>query len=379
MNFNLSELENLFEEMNEIINYFEMSQYQNRRYRIFLGNGDRINYSIPNDSIAHLLGVNTNYLMSSGRFNSTNSFDLLKEMVENPYRINKLCSEGIIKYDYLFSPFIYNKILGFKDNMRLSAVDTEIICKYKQERAFIEDTKSEKYDYIIIKKYEDGKIGIIGLVSKENYYVPMSNQLFNSFEEAKETLDKYLRNQEVTIITGLRTFNAVTDFDKTITVFPHEKDSKIENASRYTNEFNCTLDVSKEARFLLQSVMKSRNNHFEDIDLINIIVESIKNGKLIDIELFRNTNLSRIIETFNDFLCENRINKDDSVTETYSKIKSDLVELKTRLLNVEEENEKLKDTNEILTNKVSELELENICYEEIREKVFELTSKKPGM
>ena len=90
MNFNLSELENLFEEMNEIINYFEMSQYQNRRYRIFLGNGDRINYSIPNDSIAHLLGVNTNYLISTGRFNSTNSFDLLKEMVVNPYRINKL-------------------------------------------------------------------------------------------------------------------------------------------------------------------------------------------------------------------------------------------------------------------------------------------------
>jgi len=90
MKFNLSELEHLFSEINEIINFIELSEYQNRRNRVFLGNGDKINFSVPNDTIAHLLGVNTNYLVSTGRFNSTYSFDILKEMCENPYRINQL-------------------------------------------------------------------------------------------------------------------------------------------------------------------------------------------------------------------------------------------------------------------------------------------------
>ena len=65
-------------------------------------NNSNINYSIPNESIAHLLGINTNYLISTSRFNATNSFDLLKEMCENPFRINQLYNEGIIKYEYLF-------------------------------------------------------------------------------------------------------------------------------------------------------------------------------------------------------------------------------------------------------------------------------------
>lgn len=377
MKFNVSELESLFEKINEIITNIETSQYQNRRYRIFLANGDRINYSIPNDSIAHLLGVNTNYLISTGRFNNTNSFDILKEMVENPYRLNQLYTEGIIKYENLFSPFIYKKIEGFKENIRMSMIDTEFICKYNQQRAYLSDPKEEKYDYIMVKKYEDEKIGIIGLVSKETYYVPMSNQLFDSFEDAKESLDKYLRNQEITIITGLRTYNIGCDFDKTISAYPYEKDNKIENASIYTNEFNCTLDVSKEARFLLQSVIKSRTNYHEDYDLINVIVDAIKQGKLIDIDLFRDTNLSKIIETFNDFLCENKITKDDSISESYSKMKKDLEILKENLEKEKSKNSNLIDENLELSEKANCLEIENAKYKDNEEKILELLNKKP--
>ena len=89
----LCDIENLFENIREIIDFIENSRYKNRRFRLFLGNGDRLNFYVPNESIAHLLGVNTNYLISTGRFNSTNSFELLKELTLNPYRINKLENE----------------------------------------------------------------------------------------------------------------------------------------------------------------------------------------------------------------------------------------------------------------------------------------------
>ena len=378
MKFSLSELENLFEEISEIVNFIELSQYQNRRYRIFMANNNsNINYSIPNESIAHLLGINTNYLISTSRFNATNSFDLLKEMCENPFRINQLYNEGIIKYEYLFSPYILKKIEGFKENIKLNSSDTEIICKYKQERAYISDAKTEKYDYLIIKKYNNGKIGIIGLVNKDTYYIPMSNQIYESFEEAKETLEKYLRNQEITIMTGMRIFNVMSDYDKTISLFPQDKKQKIETALKYVDEFGCTLDVTKEVKFLLKADEKNRNTYFEDNDLINIIVKAIKEGNLIDINLFRNTNLSKIIEAFNDFLCKNKISKNDSISETYTKIKTDLEFFKGKVLELEEKNNELITHSEELTTKINMLEEENIDYRETEEKMRLLLNRKP--
>lgn len=377
MDIKLCELESLFEEINEIINFIEVSQYQNRRYRIFLAsNNSNINYSIPNDTIAHLLGINTNYLISTGRFNSTYSFELLKEMCENPYRINQLYNDGIISYDNLFSPHIFKKIEGFKENMRLNSTDTEIICKYKQDKAYIEDTKSEKYNYIIIKKYNNEKIGIIGLVNKENYYVPMSNQLYDSYEDAKENLEKYLKNQEITIMTGMRIFNTMSDYDKTVSLFSNEKQEKIETALKYVEDFGCTLDVTKEVKYLLQTNEKNRTNYFEDNDLINVIVESIKNGNLIDINLFRNTNLSKIIETFNDFLCENSISKNDSISETYTKLKTDLEVLKQELFKSKEENTLLIEKNDNLNLENESLKNENAILNDKVEKIYELAKPR---
>ena len=110
MNYNLSELESLFEEIKEIINFIELSKYQNRRNRIYLSNGDRLNFSVPNNTIAHLLGINTNYLMSTGICASTSSFNILKEMCENAYRINKAHKDGILSYEQLFSPYLKQKL-----------------------------------------------------------------------------------------------------------------------------------------------------------------------------------------------------------------------------------------------------------------------------
>ena len=377
MKINLGDLERLFEEIQEIINFIELSQYQNRRYRLYTAStNNNINYSVPNDTIAHLLGIDTNYLMSTGIFKSTYSFDLLKEMCENAYRINKLYNEGIINYDQLFSPFIYNKIEGFRENIKMNANETELICKYNPERTYISDVVTEKYDYIMVKKYQNGKIGILGLVKKHNYYVPMSNQLFDSFEDAEETLRKYLKNQEITILTGINAFNTFSEYDKTVSLYPDEKEIKVENALKYVDAFDCTLDVTKEVKFLLQNAKKSRINHFEDSDLINIIVNSIKSKKLIDVELFRDTNLSKIIEAFNDHLCETQMSTNTSVELSYSDMKKELLELREIAKKFKEENDELVKNNLELNEKVTTLDDKLNRYVDAEEKILEIVMTK---
>lgn len=377
MEYNLGDLENLFEDIKEIINFIELSQYQNRRHRIYLSNGDKLNFSIPNDTIAHLLGINTNYLISTGLYNTTYSFELIKELCDNPYRLNQAHKNGIIKYEYLFSPFIKNKLEGFKENIKINTEETVIVCKYDASRALIADDKSEKYDYIIIKKYQDNKIGILGLVNKGSYYVPMSNQLFYSFEEATDTLETYLKNQEVAIMTGVNYFNTETDYDRTFYLNLDSKINKIKEIRFYRDLFRCSLDLSSDYQYSIGRLRENRTNHYEDNDLIDIIANSIREGKLIDTNVFRDTNLSKIIESFNDYLCESQIGQNNSIEQTYSQMKKDLKELQAKLLESNNKIVELTEKNDSLNKAVSELEIENTEYKETEQKILELL--KPRM
>lgn len=374
-------LDEMFNEIKEIINYYEISQYQYKRNRIFLSNDDKLNFSIPKDSIAHLLGININYLISTRLFSSTDSFNLLNELCNNSYRIYNAHMEGIISFDKLFSPFIFKKIEGFKNNIKLNIEETELVCKYDSSKAYLFDDNTEKYDYIIVKKYSDGKIGVLGLVYNANHYsfVPMSNQLYDTFDEAKENLNKYLRNQEVSIITGINHFNIYTEQEKYVSLFLSNKPEKIDNIKFYKELFNCCLDVSGDYNYVLCKLLKNRDDHFEDNDLIDIIVNNIRQGKLIDTKIFRDTSLSKIIDAINDNLCENKISTDSSISETYSNMKNSLQTLREEVAKLKQDNTELTNTNKLLSDKVEELTEENMEYKNTEQEIIKILNKKPRM
>ncbi len=372
MNIKYGDLERLFEDIKEIIRFFDDNKYHNRRQKIYLGNGEKINFCIPKEQVAHLIGVNTDYLITTGRYNSKRSYELLKEMCENPYTVESMRSAGHINYAKLFSPFIFNKVSSFKNNINMDLNSIELVCKYDSSKTYTSSDTFEKCDYIIIKKYDDGKIGLLSIVYNGSYYVPMSNQIYDDFMSAKDSLEKFLKHQEITLATGIEYYNEETDFNKPYNLYINAKVDKIENLKKYRNLFNCSIDVSGDYEYLLSKFKNNKSTYLNDNSLMDMIIESIKQGKLIDTSLVKDSNLQKVIQCFNDYLCDKEASNDESVISSYTEMKENLEQAKKECEKLQSENTRLLDENSTLSSEVTKLESENSEYQEREQKVLEI-------
>jgi len=378
MIMNLNELESLLYNIGDIIDYVEKAQIDKSKTKIYLGNNEDISFSVPKESIPHLLGINTTYLASTNVFKSKNSFELIKEMCENPYRIHSLAKDGILNYDQLFSPYVFDKINIFKENIKINIFETEFVCKYEPTRSYMTTNNTEKYDYIIVKRYSDGRIGVLGIVKNEYTYVARSNQIYSDFETFVNENRSTMNNQEITLITGINIYNAFYGTSRPFKINIEGKLQKLQKMIDYKKCFNASIDVSSDFIYHLGLLENEKQDRYKRNDNIDEIVERIMEQELIDQTLIEDANLLRVVNAYNDSLCNKETNS-ESTRIAYSDAISELDKFKKLVEDLNITVTDLTKRNEELTNKVNELSEENTEYKEKEEKVLELLTKKPRM
>lgn len=362
MKFNFGDLERLFEKINDIIDYVKLADLKNRRNTLYLCNeDDYIVYSVPETSIAHLLGINTTYLIGTGVFRNKNSYELLKEMCENPYRIHTLSESGIIDQTLLFSEHILEKVESFKENIKINAFDTKFMCKYNKEKAYYSGEKNENCDYIMVKQYEDEKVGVILLANNNYIFAPMSNRIYNNMEEASKYLKTLLTGQELTLLSGTRSYNTQSDYEKSYILNPNVKREKFCELKVYKKLFNCSIDMSNDYEYMSDKLFTKRDEGFENKLVINDIIEAIINGRIIEKASFSDTRLKTIIDAWNDHICSNPNSQEGEKTFTEIvkelKVAKDLItELNNKIETLESQNLTLSDENTSLNEKNKQYE-----------------------
>ena len=365
MSFKLSELEDLFKNIENVLNQYEESRYANKFNTMYLANGEQVYYSIRKDSVAHLLGINTTYLISTGLYKEKSSYDLLKAMLENPYKIYSNESKGIIKYDSLFSKHIYKKVDSFLNNIKLNVLEIEFVCSYNKERSYHLEDKIENCDYIVVRKYKNGSIGVLTFVKNESYYQPMSNRIYDDFESSREDLKHMLNNQVITIVTGISFDNACRENASKFYLYSKDQMPKIENLKYYSNEFNCIPNTISQHIYSLKYQNKNYADKIDENSLIDYIADSILQGKPIETDN-EDTRFIKIINAYNDHLFSYSIEDgQETYTEQRKKIKkleeqiSELTELKNQLISTNEyilnENTMLKSENEEKSNQLTKI------------------------
>lgn len=372
MKFQLGELETLFCSIKDIVDYIEHVRYENRRYKLYLSNGEYLNFSIPNSAIPHLLGIDTTYLSSTNIFKTTSSFELLKELIENPYRIDKLEKDGIIKYDKLFSPFIVNKVNAFMENIKINIQDVEFICKYEPEKTYKINDEAKNYNYLIIKKLSNDRYGMICLVRNNGFFAPMSNQIFDDYESLMAKLKEVIRFQEITIINGIEVFNTVDDYHNFSYLKLYDKSQKLHNLKKYKMKFESSIDVSSDCEYYIDKLQQHRSNKDETDILIDKMVDSIKKGEIIKEYSDENSYLLPIINAFNDFICSNNLTENSENNQTYSSLISKLKKFENRIKELEVIKSDLIDINTNLDKENKALSQENSDLKEKQEKIYEI-------
>ena len=347
---------------NNVETYNRNSRYKDK-FSLTFANGDNIKIYVPNSSVPHLLGINTNYLMSSGLYREKSSYELLNKMCEDRYRLYRYINDNIIDEKQLFSEHIEKKNSAFVQNLKINIFNMIFACPYDSSRSYTTGKETYKFDYILVNKpaYEEKGIFMLGLAAnidkfdKSKIYVPMSNQYFESIEEAEERFGLIFNNQKLTIPTMLTS----TSTNNTSKFFLHgdQKLAKAREKQQIADKCFATLDVSEDYRWLLKKYYDSMNSGgYVQKDYATIITNCITTGKIItpqmfDLQSFAGVNefLLGIINAHNDFIShDSTVAINDPTVPTYTDLKKKVEELTTTRDALISANKELVSTNDIL-------------------------------
>lgn len=354
---------------NNVETYNRNSRYKDK-FSLTFANGDNIKIYVPNSSVPHLLGINTNYLMSSGLYREKSSYELLNKMCEDRYRLYRYINDNIIDEKQLFSEHIEKKNSAFVQNLKINIFNMIFACPYDSSRSYTTGKETYKFDYILVNKpaYEEKGIFMLGLAAnidkfdKSKIYVPMSNQYFESIEEAEERFGLIFNNQKLTIPTMLTS----TSTNNTSKFFLHgdQKLAKARETQQIADKCFATLDVSEDYRWLLKKHNDSMNfGGYVQKDYATIITNCITTGKIItpqmfDLQSFAGVNeyLLGIINAYNDFISHNSTVLADPNVPTYTGLQEMVKKLEDANKALSSKNKELVSTNDILVQENKDLE-----------------------
>lgn len=277
---NKSDFEKLFDGMRRNVRTYEnwISDYD---VDLYLADGRKIKYCVPNFCVPHLLGVNINYLESTGLFEKQNAYSLLKEMLANGYRVYSNIVNGVVDYNRLFSEHVAKKVDNFEDNVRINVKDSVLVCEYKKDRTYANNDYSFEFDYIIVKKIADGTYLMLGLKNNGYDYAPMTSQAYDSLESLNEKLSTIIKNQKITFISRVGYGNG-----KSFYLYVDDKIKRVNSLKYYANEFDAIVDVSGD---YVRNLDHTKNNRSRggnmSFAMASSIIDNLGDGKIITPEI----------------------------------------------------------------------------------------------
>lgn len=380
MNYSKYKLSELFDKIDKLLqsyfgkeddyNFYEKDNFEHKAdlskksYLMFLSNGDRIRVKIPKTSIPHLLGINTEYLKSTGLYKGMNSYEIMLDFIKNSNEAFQKHESGIINLDKILSPYINKKLDSLTENLNINTNCCEMICKYDRGKTYGYSADFDDMSYLILQKKNEKYYVLKLAMSEDGTCFPMSNQVFNSYEECQEALSFYLIYQELTLLNNLFIYYNNSTVGK-FPILEWDRKQKLENLKKLSEDFECTPNIIADFIYSLKIRDDKRQGNIRTSNIIEILCDCIKNKKVFDISLTNvdQEDILKIIETYNDSLFSEITTSTDN---SYSDLQNENISLKKEIERLRLENKSLSDTVNYRDEELNEVKTQN---NELREDI----------
>lgn len=387
------EYDEIISDLKKCVESYKKTYKEDNIYTLFLANGKRIQFSINENNLPHLLGVKTDNLISKSMLRRDKTYKTLLNFIENSYSIYINITKGVLNYSDVFSPYIKNKLDVFNDQLKTPyPKEIYFVCEYDKTKNYTKkDIDEFTADYYVARKRENcGDIILLGLKKRENnIYAVQTSRVIKNDEKYLENLNNLLDGQVVTYVNTLRVENYQTGYRKETHLGIEEKKEVINNLINISNKTNSITNTIQNHLFDIISVSKCKNELFSTKILLSQLISAMKNNEIFDIsgvdsEITKiiDEEMQDVINGYNNYICSGSLNN-DCTNQKYS----DVVNERDNLSKEKEElNEKLKkleeEKNKLLEEKEN-LEKYKDSYETFTSKIFSLTdeekAKKEGL
>ncbi len=389
MNYSKYKLSELFDKIDKLLqsyfgkeddyNFYEKDNFEHKTdlskksYLMFLSNGDRIRVKIPKTSIPHLLGINTEYLKSTGLYKGMNSYEIMLDFIKNSNEAFQKHESGIINLDKILSPYINKKLDSLIENLNINTNCCEMICKYDRGKTYGYSADFDDMSYLILQKKNEKYYVLKLAMSEDGTCFPMSNQVFNSYEECKENLSSYLIYQELTLLNNLWVYYNNSIIGK-FYILEYERRERLEKLKKLSEDFECTPNIIADFIYSLKIRDDKRQGNIRTSNIIEILCDCIKNKKVFDISLTNvdQEDILKIIETYNDSLFSEITASTDN---SYSDLQNENISLKKEIERLRLENKSLSETVNYRDEELNEVKTQNNELREDINKVKGIISK----
>lgn len=274
------ELEELILKVKENMDWYSSKPYDRNRYTLYLSNGKMLNIKFPKNVIAHLLGINTEYLKSTRLFSEKNSYDILNRACYDFYNVYQKIRDGYLNPRSFISEYIDDKLLIFRENVGINFSKIEFVCEYNKDRSYTTGYMAKDVDYFIGSKIDNDHLMILGLKQNGDTYYPITSQYIDkTSEKGSQILNECLTSQVLLSPESLLIYNDINGFKCKKYDAEGDKIERLNVISMYASLYNCSLDYSASSIYSLKKLEGIRKSY--DI-VTKIICDCMMVGKKVD-------------------------------------------------------------------------------------------------
>lgn len=346
--------ENIIETLRKDVRDYYARYCHEKQIEIYLANGDRIFYAIPETAIAHLLGIDTNYLLSKSIFtvNNKSSIEVLKQLCaeENTYRLYQLISQGHLSFENIFSEYFNEKLESFDKVIQPNIFEMEFICKIDKEKCHANGIDTIPVEYLLCSKDNNDNYLLLGIGKEKNRYVGITSQTFTDLQSLQEKWGKVIENQEMTLASKLIIKHIYDEYKTINATLPYlDRIEVVRELETYKKQFNCSYNICYDYILLA----KQNNQNYNNINQIVSWMETkhpITEDMLMGLPYLGN-NLRKVADFYNNSLFAADTNAETEYSELaknnkelldeLNALKKEVLELKTKNIELENNNEKL--------------------------------------